>query len=85
MNEAIQTILAGIDSDSGDDTARDMAVESLLLLVARVAELEARSSRYAGLLQRIFHWDHMDTAADGLFWRSEIAACLAEAEGVGSG
>jgi hypothetical protein len=92
MNELVKAVLAGIDADSGDETAREEATEALLLLVALVAELEqgasekeSRLGRYANLLQRIFHWDHMDTAADGPFWKSEIASCLAEAEGVGGG
>ena len=92
MNELIKTVMAGIDSAPLDQDAREAAVESLLLLVALVAELEqgasekeSRLARYANLLQRIFHWDHMDTAADGPFWKSEIASCLAEAEGVGGG
>jgi hypothetical protein len=28
------------------------------------------------LLGRIYRWDHMDTAADITYWRSEIAALL---------
>lgn len=52
-------------------------------LRARAEAAESRAARYAELLQRLFQWDHMDTAADGPYWKSEIAACLAEAEYTG--
>lgn len=29
------------------------------------------------LLQQIYHWDHMDTAADGAYWRHEIEGVIA--------
>lgn len=32
------------------------------------------------LLRRIAGWDHMDTAADGAYWRSEIAKAVGEAQ-----
>jgi hypothetical protein len=35
--------------------------------------------RLAGALRRIRAWDHMDTAADGAFWRAEIDKLLEEA------
>jgi hypothetical protein len=34
--------------------------------------------RLAGALRRIRAWDHMDTAADGAFWRAEIDKLLEE-------
>jgi hypothetical protein len=63
----------------------EVLYESNRKVAASLELAEARAARYAALLQRIFHWDHMDTAADGTYWKSEIAAALAEAEGVGEG
>lgn len=40
----------------------------------RILELRA-------LLERIREWDHMDTAADGRYWRGEIDAALVSHKG----
>ena len=42
-----------------------------------IAKLEADNAALRKLLQRLSEWDHMDTAADGPYWRSEIATALA--------
>jgi hypothetical protein len=49
---------------------------------AHKIEEESRQSafeveRLRALLQRIAEWDHMDSAADGPYWRSEIDKALA--------
>jgi hypothetical protein len=44
--------------------------------------LAASEVRLAGawqLLKRIHEWDHMDTAADGSYWRAEIEKLTASA------
>ena len=38
--------------------------------------LKADNERLRLLLQRLYAWDHMDSAADGVFWRSEIDKAL---------
>lgn len=40
------------------------------------AKLRAENERLRTLLQRLYEWDHMDSAADGVFWRSEIDKVL---------
>jgi hypothetical protein len=45
----------------------------------RVEDLEQQVERLRTLLRRIYEWDHMDTAADGPYWRSEIDKALARA------
>jgi len=39
---------------------------------------EARADELANLLRRIRQWDHLDSAADGPYWKREIDAALAE-------
>ena len=47
-----------------------------------IIKLRARVEALGTLLQRLHNWDHMDTAADGPFWRREIASVLAKLEPV---
>jgi len=47
---------------------------------AESAVLRFRVDDLERLLGRLFRWDHMDTAADGAYWRVEIAAALAGEE-----
>jgi hypothetical protein len=51
---------------------------ALALAADRDAQ-KARADRLAELLGLIYRWDHMDTAADGPYWRNEIAAATAKA------
>jgi hypothetical protein len=43
---------------------------------AEVEALRAENERLRALLRRLYEWDHMDSAADGAFWRSEIDKAL---------
>lgn len=46
----------------------DMADEAMPALLAAARE----AAELRKLLKRIHGWDHMDSAADGPYWRSEI-------------
>lgn len=50
--------------------------ETLEATSRECATLRADQARLVDLLKRINGWDHMDSAADGPFWRREIAAAL---------
>jgi hypothetical protein len=39
-------------------------------------ELRAQNERLRLLLWRLYEWDHMASAADGPYWRSEIEKAL---------
>jgi hypothetical protein len=43
-----------------------------------IREQHAENERLRGLLLRIRHWDHLDGAADGSFWKREIDAAMQE-------
>ena len=45
-------------------------------LVAERDAAESENERLRALLLRIRDWDHMDTAGDGAYWRSEINKAL---------
>jgi regulator of replication initiation timing len=49
------------------------------LLVESNDKLRAENKELRVLLQRIYEWDHMDSAADGPYWRSEIDKALGRA------
>jgi len=51
--------------------------QTLNHLIERLEEAEADNAALREMLRRLSEWDHMDTAADGTYWRSEIAAALA--------
>ena len=44
-----------------------------------IERLRETVKRLAAALREIRAWDHMDTAADGAFWRAEIDKLLEEA------
>lgn len=48
------------------------------VLLDEVERLQADNARLRGLLRRIHGWDHMDSAADGTYWRSEITKELGD-------
>lgn len=43
---------------------------------ADIARLTSRCAEFMALLRRLREWDHMDTAADGSYWRGEIDRAL---------
>lgn len=49
-----------------------------LPLVDAYEELRAEIERLRALLRRLFEWDHMASAADGPYWRSEIEKVLGQ-------
>lgn len=60
-----------------DSYEREGARDSAFLIAAREAiaerdHLKAVLTQVIELLKSIRAWDHMDTAADGAFWRGEI-------------
>lgn len=61
-----------------DDLLQMKRIESLGRLEA-VRKLEHENARVVArdrLLWQLNEWDHMDTAADGAFWRGQIAHVL---------
>ena len=57
-----------------NDSIKNMVIDSATEFVVLHDEIE----RLRGLLLRIRHWDHLDGAADGLFWKREIEQVLQE-------
>lgn len=54
----------------------EAAEEHLALYTKALVQAEGELMNAKTLLRRISQWDHMDTAGDGAYWRSEIAAIL---------
>ena len=64
--------LAAIKARHANDVDQAWAFDDIAWLVSRADENE----RLRSLLRRLFEWDHMASAADGPYWRSEIEKAL---------